>query len=194
MIVGLGNPGSEYEHTRHNVGFDVMTALSEKLGIKTGMWKAEHMAHTARAVIGTEKVILVKPQTFMNLSGEAVRELNDYYKLEGTPDLIVISDDVALPVGHIRIRTKGSSGGHNGLKNIIQHMGGDDFIRVRIGVGGPGNDMVGHVLGRFSKEDAALMDDAYKKAANAIECIITDGPDIAMSKYNTSKSGSCDNM
>ena len=187
MIVGLGNPGKEYEHTRHNVGFDVMSVLAEKLDVKASSWKAEHRAHTARAVIGTEKVLLVKPQTFMNLSGEAVRELNDYYKLGGARDVIVISDDVALPVGSLRIRVKGSAGGHNGLKNIIQHLGSEDFIRVRVGVGGPSEDMVGHVLGHFGKEDAAVMKESCKKAADAIECIITDGADIAMSRYNSKK-------
>ena len=187
MIVGLGNPGKEYEHTRHNVGFDVLSVLAEKLGIGPAGWKAEHRAHTARAMIGTEKVILVKPQTFMNLSGEAVRELNDYYKLEGVSDIIVISDDVAIPTGHIRIRSKGSAGGHNGLKNIIQHMGSQDFIRVRVGVGDSGGDMVGHVLGHFSSEDSGTMNEAFKNAADAVECIINDGIDIAMNRYNTRK-------
>ena len=187
MIVGLGNPGREYEHTRHNVGFDVISALAEKLGIGAGMWKAEHRAHTARGMIGTEKVILVKPQTFMNLSGEAVRELNDYYKLDGVSDIIVISDDVALPTGHIRIRTKGSAGGHNGLKNIILHMGSEEFARVRVGVGESGGDMVGHVLGHFSSEDSKLMNEAYKNAADAICCMIENGTDIAMSRFNTRK-------
>ena len=187
MIVGLGNPGREYEHTRHNVGFDVISALAEKLEISAGMWKAEHRAHTARGMIGDEKVILVKPQTFMNLSGEAVRELNDYYKLGGVSDIIVISDDVAIPTGNIRIRMKGSSGGHNGLKNIILHMGSEDFVRVRVGVGDSGGDMVGHVLGHFSSEDAKKMSDAYKKAADAVCCIVTDGADVAMNRFNTRK-------
>ena len=187
MIVGLGNPGREYEHTRHNVGFDVISALAEKMEISAGMWKAEHRAHTARGMIGSEKVILVKPQTFMNLSGEAVRELNDYYKLDGVNDIIVISDDVAIPTGHIRIRMKGSSGGHNGLKNIILHMGSEDFVRVRVGVGDSGGDMVGHVLGHFSSEDAKKMSDAYKKAADAVCCIVTDGADVAMNRFNTRK-------
>ena len=187
MIVGLGNPGREYDHTRHNVGFDVISVLAEKLDVKPGMWKAEHRAHTARAMIGTEKVILVKPQTFMNLSGEAVRALNDYYKLNGLEDLIVISDDVAIPTGHIRIRAKGSAGGHNGLKNIIQHMGGDGFVRLRVGVGGPGNDMVDHVLGHFSSEDAKIMQEAFDKAADAVSCIVTDGIDKAMTRFNTRK-------
>ncbi len=151
------------------------------------MWKAEHRAHTARGMIGTEKVILVKPQTFMNLSGEAVRELNDYYKLDGVSDIIVISDDVALPTGHIRIRTKGSAGGHNGLKNIILHMGSEEFARVRVGVGESGGDMVGHVLGHFSSEDSKLMNEAYKNAADAICCMIENGTDIAMSRFNTRK-------
>ncbi len=187
MIVGLGNPGREYDHTRHNVGFDVISVLAEKLDVKPGMWKAEHRAHTARAMIGTEKVILVKPQTFMNLSGEAVRALNDYYKLNGLEDLIVISDDVAIPTGHIRIRAKGSAGGHNGLKNIIQYMGGDGFVRLRVGVGGPGNDMVDHVLGHFSSEDAKIMQEAFDKAADAVSCIVTDGIDKAMTRFNTRK-------
>ena len=187
MIVGLGNPGREYEHTRHNVGFDVISALAEKLEISPGMWKAEHRAHTARAMIGTEKVILVKPQTFMNLSGEAIRELNDYYKLNGVEDLIVISDDVAIPTGHIRIRVKGSAGGHNGLKNIILHMGSEEFVRLRVGVGGPGGDMVDHVLGHFSSEDAKTMKDAIVKAAEAAMCIVTDGAESAMNKFNTRK-------
>lgn len=187
MIVGLGNPGREYEHTRHNVGFDVISALAEKLEISAGMWKSEHRAHTARGMIGGEKVILVKPQTFMNLSGEAVRELNDYYKLGGVSDIIVISDDVAIPTGNIRIRMKGSSGGHNGLKNIILHMGSEDFVRVRVGVGDSGGDMVGHVLGHFSSEDAKKMSDAYKKAADAVCCIVTDGADVAMNRFNTRK-------
>ncbi|MBO7356150.1 MAG: aminoacyl-tRNA hydrolase [Lachnospiraceae bacterium] len=187
MIVGLGNPGREYEHTRHNVGFDVISALAEKLEISAGMWKAEHRAHTARGMIGGEKVILVKPQTFMNLSGEAVRELNDYYKLGGVSDIIVISDDVAIPTGNIRIRMKGSSGGHNGLKNIILHMGSEDFVRVRVGVGDSGGDMVGHVLGHFSSEDAKKMNEAYKKAADAVCCIVTDGADVAMNRFNTRK-------
>jgi PTH1 family peptidyl-tRNA hydrolase len=187
MIVGLGNPGRDYEHTRHNVGFDVLSVLAEKLDVKPGMWKAEHRAHTARAMIGTEKVILVKPQTFMNLSGEAVRALNDYYKLNGLEDLIVISDDVAIPTGHIRIRAKGSAGGHNGLKNIIQHMGGDGFVRLRVGVGGPGNDMVDHVLGHFSSEDSKIMQEAFDKAADAVSCIVTDGIDKAMTRFNTRK-------
>ena len=187
MIVGLGNPGREYEHTRHNVGFDVISALAEKLEISAGMWKAEHRAHTARGMIGGEKVILVKPQTFMNLSGEAVRDLNDYYKLGGVSDIIVISDDVAIPTGNIRIRMKGSSGGHNGLKNIILHMGSEDFVRVRVGVGDSGGDMVGHVLGHFSSEDAKKMSDAYKKAADAVCCIVTDGADVAMNRFNTRK-------
>lgn len=187
MIVGLGNPGKDYEHTRHNVGFDVITRLAKDLDIGAGAWKAEHRAHTARAMIGTEKVILVKPQTFMNLSGEAVRALNDYYKLEGVSDLIVISDDVALPTGHIRIRVKGSAGGHNGLKNIIQHMGSEAFTRVRVGVGESGGDMVGHVLGRFSSEDERIMDEAISKAADAVKCLVTDGPELAMTRFNTKK-------
>ena len=123
----------------------------------------------------------------MNLSGEAVRELNDYYKLGGVSDIIVISDDVAIPTGNIRIRMKGSSGGHNGLKNIILHMGSEDFVRVRVGVGDSGGDMVGHVLGHFSSEDAKKMSDAYKKAADAVCCIVTDGADVAMNRFNTRK-------
>ncbi len=187
MIVGLGNPGSDYEHTRHNVGFDVIDVLAKKLDIPAGMWKAEHRAHTARGIIGGEKVILVKPQTFMNLSGEAVRALSDYYKLDGVNDIIVISDDVALPAGNIRIRGKGSPGGHNGLENIIRHMGSDAFTRVRVGVGAPEHDLVRHVLGRFSGEDKEKMDEAYVRAADAVICLVTDDLSTAMNRFNTRK-------
>ncbi len=189
MIVGLGNPGKDYEHTRHNVGFDVISRLAKDLDIGAGAWKAEHRAHTARAMIGSEKVILVKPQTFMNLSGEAVRALNDYYKLEGVSDLIVISDDVALPTGHIRIRVKGSAGGHNGLKNIIAQLGHSDFNRVRVGVGKKPKeyDMVDWVLGHFEGEDQVSIKEGIDLAASAVVEIMENGVDSAMNKFNGKK-------
>ena len=186
MIVGLGNPGREYEHTRHNVGFDVISALAEKMEISAGMWKAEHRAHTARGMIGSEKVILVKPQTFMNLSGESVRELVDYYKADEKEELIVISDDISLDVAQIRVRKKGSAGGHNGLKNIISHLGHDQFMRVKMGVGEKpkGYDLADYVLGHFSKEERGLMNEAAQKATDAIRMMMTDGPDAAMNAFN----------
>ncbi len=183
IIVGLGNPGTQYSNTHHNAGFMAV----EKLADPNKDWKSEHKALTMKVNIAGEECLLAKPQTFMNLSGEAVRELNDYYKLGGVSDIIVISDDVAIPTGNIRIRMKGSSGGHNGLKNIILHMGSEDFVRVRVGVGDSGGDMVGHVLGHFSSEDAKKMSDAYKKAADAVCCIVTDGADVAMNRFNTRK-------
>ena len=135
-------------------------------------------------------MILVKPLTYMNLSGEAVREICSYYKADPADHLIVISDDVDLPVGHLRIRKKGSAGGHNGLKNIILHLGTDEFTRVRIGVGGkpaPGSDLANHVLGHFSSEDKTVIEEAYAKAADAVECALSQGPDKAMNLYNTKK-------
>ena len=143
-----------------------------------------------KGVISGEKVILVKPMTYMNLSGEAVREICSYYKVDHHDHLIVISDDIDLPVGHLRIRKKGSAGGHNGLKNIILHLGDDAFMRVRIGVGGkpsPGADLAGHVLGHFKGEDRAVMEEADVKAADAVICMVEQGPDKAMNLYNTRK-------
>ena len=188
IIVGLGNPGRKYDGTRHNAGFDVIDELVDRLGAGGPVHFGKSMI--GKGVIGGQKVILVKPLTYMNLSGEAVREICSFYKVDHHDHLLVISDDVDLPVGHLRIRKKGSAGGHNGLKNIIQHMGDDEFTRIRIGVGGkpaPGADLANHVLGHFAGEDKAIVEQAFEKAADAVVCALDQGPDKAMNLYNTKK-------
>lgn len=184
IIAGLGNPGRKYDNTRHNIGFMVIDAAAEKYHI--AVTEKKHKALIGKGIIGGEKVILVKPQTFMNLSGESIKEVIDYYKIEEKTELIVISDDISLDVGTIRIRKKGSAGGHNGLKNIILHLGHDEFRRIKIGVGEKPTeyDLVDYVLGHFGKEDSELIEESVKKATEAIEKMITDGPDAAMNQFN----------
>ena len=188
LIVGLGNPGAQYAHTRHNVGFDVVDTLARKLGVTIGRERDE--ALLGECFIAGQKTILALPQTYMNLSGESVRAAADFYKIQ--PDhIIVIYDDVSLEVGQLRIRTKGSAGGHNGIKNIIAHLGTQEFPRVKVGVGAkpPKMDLADYVLSRFSKEDRAKMEDAFKEAAEAVEVLITDGSDRAMNRFNGHKAG-----
>lgn len=187
IIVGLGNPKKEYDNTRHNIGFDVIDALAEDNRI--GMTEKKHKAIIGKGIIAGQKVILVKPQTYMNLSGESVRELIDYYKVDETEELIVISDDISLDVGQLRIRKKGSAGGHNGLKNIIMHLGHDTFQRVKMGVGEKPKhfDLADYVLGHFSKEERSVMNDSIKDACKAIEMMINDDVDGAMNIYNKKK-------
>ena len=184
VIVGLGNPGREYKNSRHNVGFDVIEKLAQQEHID--VLEKKHKAVIGKGFVAGEKCILAKPQTFMNLSGESVRLLLDYYKVDSTAELIVISDDVSLDLGQIRIRKKGSAGGHNGLKNIIAHMGHDTFIRVKVGVGEKpeGHDLVDHVLGHFTGPEREVMDEAIERAADAVRAIIAEGPDAAMNKFN----------
>ena len=183
IIAGLGNPTREYEGTRHNVGFDVIDRISEKYNIDVDTKK--HRALIGKGIIEGQKVILAKPQTYMNLSGESVRELVDFYKVTNE-EIIVIYDDVALDVGQLRIRAKGSAGGHNGIKNIIAHLGTQEFPRIRIGVGEkPKNwDLADYVLGRLADEEQPGNREALGRAANACECIITDGIEEAMNRYN----------
>ena len=186
IIAGLGNPGRKYDGSRHNVGFDVIDELVDRHHI-------DHPVRFGKALIGKgrigeKKVILVKPLTYMNLSGEAVREIVQFYKADPADHLIVISDDIDLPVGRMRVRMKGSAGGHNGLKNIILHLGSNAFARVRVGVGGkadPRMDLADHVLGHFSREEEKEMELMRAKAADAVECILRDGADRAMNVYNT---------
>lgn len=184
LIVGLGNTGAQYEHTRHNVGFDAVDALADTLDIPVQRLKFRALTNTA--TIAGEKVLLMKPTTFMNLSGEAVAPAADFYKV--SPDhIIVLSDEVALEPGRLRIRKSGSAGGHNGLKNIIAHLHTQDFPRIRIGVGEkphPDYDMADWVLGKPQGEDRKAIDEAIKRAAQAVECYIREGPDRAMSKFN----------
>ncbi len=187
IIVGLGNPGSKYEKTRHNVGFQVIDALADKYNISVN--EIKHKAIFGKGIIEGQKVILAKPQTFMNLSGESVRELIDYYKVDEEEELIVVYDDISLEPGQLRIRKKGSAGGHNGIKNIIQHLGGEVFLRVKVGVGEKpkGYDLADYVLGHFSESDASAMKDAYDNAGKAVVAMMSDGVDVAMNIYNTKK-------
>ncbi len=184
IIVGLGNFAKEYVNTRHNIGFDVIDKLAEQENI--AMLEKKHKAVIGKGVVAGQKCILAKPVTFMNLSGESVRELIDYYKVDETTELIVISDDISLAVGQLRVRKKGSAGGHNGLKNIIAHLGHDSFIRIKVGVGEKpkGWDLADYVLGHFSAQERKLMDEAALRAADAIRTIITQGADATMNEFN----------
>ena len=184
IIVGLGNPGREYENTRHNVGFRVVDTIADQYGI--GVSDKKHKALIGKGVMEGQKVVLVKPQTYMNLSGESVREIIDYYKVDEENELIVIYDDISLDVGKLRIRKKGSAGGHNGMKNILLHLGHDIFPRIKMGVGDKpkGYDLADYVLGHFSKEDDRIMKDSVLRAIDAIKVIMEDGPDAAMNRYN----------
>ena len=187
IIVGLGNPGKEYTNTRHNIGFDSIDKLAEAEGIS--VLEKKHKAIIGKGYVAGQKAILAKPQTYMNLSGESVRELIDYYKVDETSELIVISDDISLDVGQVRIRKKGSAGGHNGLKSIIAHLGHDNFMRIKMGVGEKpkGYDLADYVLGHFSAEDQKLMNEAFKEAADAAVVIMTEGLDSSMNQYNGKK-------
>ena len=184
LIVGLGNPGGDYENTRHNAGFAVADELARRGGFDVR--RAKFKALTAAAQVGGQGVLVMKPATYMNLSGEAVGEAARFYKI--APDrVLVISDDVDLPLGKLRIRTNGSAGGHNGLKSIIQHLGTDQFPRLKVGVGGkphPDYDLADWVLGKLTGEDKKVMDEAVKRAADAVECFLKDGPQKAMGQYN----------
>lgn len=186
VIVGLGNPGSEYAKTKHNVGFMFIDAMAEKLGVSE--WRDKFEAKIAETRIGSEKVLLVKPMTYMNESGQAVGPIMSFYKLL-PEDLIVVHDDMDIPAGTIRIRKKGSAGGHNGIKSILAHIGDEHFARVRIGIGRPltGWTVVNHVLAPFSNEDAPKIDEAIKYLEPAVECIINDDVDMAMNKFNPKK-------
>ena len=186
LIVGLGNPGRQYEHTRHNAGFDVMDALAEKYNISIS--ESGHKALFGKGMIGGQKVILAKPQTFMNLSGESIREAVDYYKID-PEDIIVIYDDISLDPGQLRIRLKGSAGGHNGIKNIIAMTGTENFKRIKVGVGEKpaGWDLADHVLGRMSEEDRAAFEEAVKESVKATEMILEDEIDQAMNDFNRKK-------
>ena len=184
IIVGLGNPGKDYQNTRHNIGFDVIDTLADIAGIS--VIEKKHKAIIGKGVIDGQKVILVKPQTYMNLSGESVREVIDYYKVDEEEELIVISDDISLDVGMLRVRKKGSAGGHNGLKNIIQHLGHDTFMRIKMGVGEKpkGYDLADYVLGHFTQDERKTMDEAAKSATEAIRMMMAGEVDKAMNMFN----------
>lgn len=184
LVVCLGNVGDQYDNTRHNIGFEVADELAERKNIP--VQKLKHKALTNTTEIGGKKVLLMKPVTYMNLSGEAAGEAARFYKIP--PErVLVVCDDVALPAGKLRIRKGGSAGGHNGLKSLIQHLGTDQFPRVRIGVGQkphPDYDMADWVLGKFQGEDRKTMDAAVKRAADAVECLLREGADRAMNQFN----------
>lgn len=184
IIVGLGNPSKKYEKTRHNAGFDTIDIIADKYNIRLG--KTLFKALAGKGMIGTEKVLLVKPLTFMNLSGDAVRAVMKFYREDPKSHLIVIYDDVALETGKIRIRAKGSAGGHNGMKNIIANLQTEDFARIRIGIGPCPEpvDMIDFVLGRFDKDERIKLEEAMNKAKDAVETIIKEGVAKAQNDYN----------
>ena len=184
LLVCLGNPGDKYENTRHNVGYMVADQVADRANVP--IQKLKYKALTNTVTIGGQKVLIMKPITYMNLSGEAVRQAVDFFKVPAD-HVLVVSDDTALAVGRLRIRKGGSAGGHNGLKNIILHLGTDQFPRLRLGVGEkphPDYDLADWVLGKFQGEDKKAMDAAVKKAADAIECILSQGLDRGMNKFN----------
>ena len=187
IIAGLGNPTREYEGTRHNVGFDVIDRLAARYNIDVDVKK--HRALIGKGMIAGQKVILAKPQTYMNLSGESIRSILDYYKVDPETELIVIYDDISLDVGKLRIRAKGSAGGHNGIKNIIANLGSSVFPRIKVGVGEKpkGYDLADYVLGKFSKEDRVLMEEGYDLACEASALIMQGAIDQAMNEYNQKK-------
>ena len=186
IIAGLGNPTKEYDNTRHNIGFAAIDALADKYGISVSDMK--NKALMGKGVINGNKVMLLKPLTYMNLSGESVRAAADFYKVD-PEHIIIVYDDISLDVGQLRIRKKGSAGGHNGIKNIISHLGTQEFPRIKVGVGDKPKkmDLADYVLSRFSKEDRAVMEDAFREAAGAVETMITQGADAAMNQFNGHK-------
>lgn len=184
LIAGLGNPGKEYERTRHNVGFDVIDILSRELGVEIRQKKFNSLFGTAE--YAGKKLILLKPQTYMNLSGQAVATVSGFYKLS-KEDIMVVTDDMSLAPGTIRIRAKGSAGGHNGLSDIIKKIGGNDFPRLRIGIGKSTSPAwKNYVLGKPDKKDRVLIDAAYERSVKAVFCWIKNGIDRAMTNYNGS--------
>ncbi len=183
LIVGLGNPGPQYRDTRHNAGFMVADALAARWGVD--QWREQHRALTASVRVGAEAVLLAKPMTFMNLSGEAVSGLARFYRVEPA-DVLVIVDEVALPLGRLRARPEGSAGGHNGLKSVIQHLGTTAFPRLRVGVGrgDARRDLADHVLGRFEPSERAEVEAAVLRAAEAAETFVSDGIGRVMNAFN----------
>ena len=187
LIVGLGNPGQKYEHTRHNMGFLTVDLLAEQLNVKLNKVKFKSAYNIVR--FGGQKCLVMKPQTYMNLSGESIRSVIDYYKVDPETELIVIYDDISLGVGQLRIRAKGSAGGHNGIKSIISSVGTSNFMRIKVGVGEKpqGWDLADHVLGRFSGEDRARVEEAIRDAEDAAVLMIQGEADKAMNDFNAKK-------
>jgi PTH1 family peptidyl-tRNA hydrolase len=187
VVVGLGNPGRRYQGTRHNVGYDVIDVLEQS--VHAGRFKGRFQAQVAELREGSHTVLLVKPETFMNLSGQCVRQFMDFYQAQPT-DLLVVCDDINLPLGKLRVRARGTHGGHNGLRDIQNHLGTTEYPRLRIGVDAPDEDAVEHVLGRFRPSEKAVIDDSVSLAAQAVGLWIREGVEACMNQYNapTSKS------
>ncbi len=181
LIVGLGNPGVEYENTRHNAGFMVVDKISSQYNIAINRQKFKGVY--GEGFIANEKVILLKPATYMNLSGESVREVRDFYKIN-SEDIIIIYDDISLDIGRLRLREKGSAGGHNGIKSIISNLGTDIFPRIKVGVGQPNVDLVKYVLGKFSKQELEVINESMDAAVKATEEIVKNNIREAMNKFN----------
>lgn len=183
IIIGLGNPGARYANTRHNVGFDTIDVLSKKFGINVS--KLKYKALWGDGIINGQRVILVKPQTYMNLSGESVREIVEWYKVPMSK-VILIYDDIDLPVGKIRIRSKGSAGTHNGMRSVIYQIQSDEFLRIRIGIGKPpeGWELANFVLGSFGSEERKIVNESVARAADAVVALLKSGVETAMNLYN----------
>ena len=187
IIAGLGNPEAKYDHTRHNIGFHAIDVLCKKYNIKLN--KLKFKAAFGDGIIGGQKVILSKPQTYMNLSGESIRDMASFYKVP-PENIIVIFDDVSLEAGRMRIRPEGSAGGHNGIKSIIYQLSSDKFPRIKLGIGAPPHedyDLADYVLGRFSADEIQILEPVLMDTADAVECIIRNGIDKAMNKFNCRK-------
>lgn len=184
IIVGLGNPEKKYDNTRHNVGFITIDKIADKYGIDIIEHKFKAMI--GRGIIDGQKVVLVKPLTYMNLSGESVREVADYFKVDPQTEVCIIYDDTSMDVGKIRIRKKGSAGGHNGIKSIISHLGSDVFVRVKVGIGEkpPKFDLADYVLGHFTEDERKVIDDTADKVSEAVKLLIAGEPDEAMNRFN----------
>lgn len=187
IIAGLGNPTQQYDHTRHNIGFDTITYLADRYHITMNTKKFQAICGTG--VIESQKVLLLKPQTYMNLSGNSIGEAVNFYKLDPATEVIVIYDDIALEPGYIRVRKKGSAGGHNGIKDIIAHLGTQEFQRIRVGVGEKPKDydLAAYVLGHFAAEDRKKVEEAIAQAADAVGLMVQDRADEAMNLYNKKK-------
>lgn len=184
LIAGLGNPGKEYDNTRHNMGFRVIDAIADKYGIS--VTEKKHKGLVGKGVIDGNKVVLVKPQTYMNCSGECLREVSDYYKIDPESEVIVIYDDITLDVGSIRVRPKGSAGGHNGMKSIIAHLGTEGFSRIRVGIGEkPARmDLADWVMGHFPENEKENLNEAMDKSIEAVLLLMEDRVDEAMNRFN----------
>ncbi|HAP22092.1 aminoacyl-tRNA hydrolase [Frisingicoccus caecimuris] len=186
LIAGLGNPSRTYEGTRHNIGFTMIDAIGNKFGIDVTTKK--HKALVGRGMIDGMRVILAKPQTYMNLSGESIREITDFYKIE-PENIIIIYDDISLDVGQLRIRKKGSAGGHNGVKNIIAHLGTQEFPRIKVGIGNKpeGWDLADYVLSKYTKAEQEALEEASEGVIGAVKLMLMDDIEAAMNKYNAKK-------